>query len=191
MVATTNKGLDRNYNGPEPAKAIQWQLEFFPDLKLVDVANMDIGNDEIAKASGVRSIKYYPDRNAHPVDRNSNNDVPVFRLADVILMKAEAILRGATPTIVKGELQTAPVLVNKIRLRAKAPQVGAITLDELLDERARELAWEGWRRNDLIRFGKFENAWGFKTDADPNHRLYPIPNSERLLNPGLEQNLGY
>lgn len=191
LVPTTNKGLDRNYNGPEPAKAIQWQLEFFPDLKLVNAENMDIGNDEIAKASGVRSIKYYPDRNAHPVDRNSNNDVPVFRLADVILMKAEAILRGAAPTAVKGEVQTAVVLVNKIRTRAKAPQVGAITLDELLDERARELAWEGWRRNDLIRFGKFEDAWGFKTDADPNHRLYPIPNSERLLNPGLEQNQGY
>jgi hypothetical protein len=69
-------------------------------------SSMDLGNDELVKAAGVRSIKYYPDKNTDPSERNSNNDVPVLRLADVLLMKAEAILRGAAATSVKGELQT-------------------------------------------------------------------------------------
>jgi hypothetical protein len=60
-----------------------------------------------------------------------------------------------------------------------------------LDERGRELAFEGWRRNDLIRFGKWENKWGYKTDANPGHRIYPIPATQRQLNPRLTQNPGY
>lgn len=191
LISTTNKALDNKYNGPNPNTAIQWHLEFFPEMPLVREETMDVGNDELGKARGVRSIKYYPDKNAHPQDRHSNNDVPVFRLADIMLMKAEAILRGAAPTTVNGELQTALLLVNKIRARAKAPELNAVTIDDMLDERARELAWEAWRRNDLIRFGKFEDSWGFKSDADVNRRIYPIPTSERALNPKLEQNPGY
>jgi hypothetical protein len=191
LISTTNKGLDNNYSGPEPEKKIDWQLTFSKELKLRVDSSMDLGNDELAKAAGVRSIKYYPDKNTDPSERNSNNDVPVLRLADVLLMKAEAILRGAAATSVKGELQTPDVLVNKIRTRAKAPQVSGITLDGLLEERARELAWEAWRRNDLIRFGKFESAWGFKTDANTFHRVYPIPIDELTLNPKLVQNQGY
>jgi hypothetical protein len=191
LISTTNKGLNNKYTGAEPDKKISWQLTFSKELVLRTDASMDLGNDELAKASGVRSIKFYPDKNIEPIDRNSNNDVPVMRLADVMLMKAEAILRGAAPTAVKGELQTADVLVNKIRTRAHAPLVSGVTLDELLEERARELAWEAWRRNDLIRFGKFESSWGFKTDDNNYHRLYPIPANELTLNPKLQQNTGY
>jgi hypothetical protein len=107
------------------------------------------------------------------------------------MMKAEAILRGAAATTVGGELQTAAELVNKIRVRAKVEPITNITLDELLDERAREFAWEGWRRNDLIRFGKFEDSWGFKTNTDITKRIYPVPTSEMTLNPSLTQNPGY
>ncbi|GEP96783.1 hypothetical protein CCY01nite_30430 [Chitinophaga cymbidii] len=191
LIRTTNKALDNSYNGPNPNAEIQWHLEFFPEMPLIREATMDVGNDELGKARGVRSIKYFPDKNANPQERHSNNDVPVFRLADIMLMKAEAILRGAAPTAVNGELQTALLLVNKIRARAKAPELGNVTLDDMLDERARELAWETWRRNDLIRFGKFEDSWGFKTDNDVNKRIYPIPTSERSLNPKLDQNPGY
>ncbi|QEH41713.1 RagB/SusD family nutrient uptake outer membrane protein [Chitinophaga sp. XS-30] len=191
LISTTNKGLDNSYSGPNPNAAIQWHLEFFPEMPLVREETMDVGNDELGKARGVRSIKYYPDKNANPQSRHSNNDVPVFRLADIMLMKAEAILRGAAPTTVNGELQTALVLVNKVRDRAKAPLLNAVALNDMLDERARELAWEAWRRNDLIRFGKYEDSWGYKTNNDVNMRLYPIPTSERALNPKLEQNLGY
>lgn len=190
-IPSTNKGVDNTYSGPNPTASVNWHLEFTPEMPLRNVDQMDVGNDELGKARGVRSIKYYPDRNANPDTRHQNNDVPVFRLADVLLMKAEAILRGAAPTVTNGELQTALVLVNKIRQRANAPAATSISLNELLDERAREMAWEAWRRNDLIRFGKFEDSWGFKTDNDINKRIYPIPTSEKALNPNLEQNPGY
>ncbi|WP_207421119.1 RagB/SusD family nutrient uptake outer membrane protein [Desertivirga brevis] len=191
IIKTTKKGLDASYAGTDGAASVNYHLEFTPEMPLVKPATMDVGNDELGKARGVRSIKYYPDKNANSNTRHSNNDMPVLRLADVLMMKAEAILRGANPTTVNGELQTADVLVNKIRSRAKAPLVSGITLDGLLEERAREFAWEGWRRNDLIRFGKFESAWGFKTNTETFRRIYPIPTSERALNPKLEQNEGY
>ncbi|MCC9138037.1 RagB/SusD family nutrient uptake outer membrane protein [Pontibacter silvestris] len=190
VINTTNKGLDETYSGPEPEAKIAWQLEIFPELVLEKEASMDIGNDVKSQAYGVRSIKYYPDQNSS-TDRHQNNDVPVFRLADVMLMKAEAILRGAAPTIVDGELQTPLVLVNKVRERAKAPLATDVDLAALLEERARELAWEGWRRNDLIRYGLFEQEWGFKTNNETFRRVYPIPATERSLNPNLAQNPGY
>jgi len=191
LIATTKKGLDNSYTGADGADKINWQLEFTPEMPLVKENTMDVGNDELGKARGVRSIKFYPDPNTNPDTRYQGNDFPVFRLADVILMKAEAIMRGAAPTTVKGELQTPDLLVNKIRKRVNAPDVAGITLDELLDERGRELAWEGWRRNDLIRFGKYEDNWGYKTNKEVFRRLFPIPNSERSLNPKLNQNTGY
>lgn len=191
LIATTKKGMDNSYTGADGATKVNYHLEFTPEMPLVKENTMDVGNDEIGKARGVRSIKFYPDPATNPDTRNQGNDFPVFRLADVILMKAEAILRGATATTVKGELQTTDVLVNKIRKRAGAPNVSGITLNELLDERGRELAWEGWRRNDLIRFGKFEENWGYKTNKDTYRRIFPIPNSEKSLNPNLVQNTGY
>ncbi|RRB07206.1 RagB/SusD family nutrient uptake outer membrane protein [Larkinella rosea] len=191
LVNTTKKGLDATYAGTDGTAAIKWQLEFSPDLTLVIPAKLDVGNDDLAKAKGIRSVKFYPDKNSNASTRYQGNDFPVFRLADIYLMKAEAILRGATATTVAGELQTPVVLVNKLRKRAKTDLAVTLTLDELLDERARELSWEGWRRNDLIRFGKFEDAWGFKDNKETFRRLFPIPASERALNPGLTQNPGY
>lgn len=191
LISTTNKGLDDTYSGPDPSAPVKWHLEFTPEMPLKKVETMDVGNDELGKARGVRSIKYYPDKGANPSTRNSNNDVPIFRLADVLLMKAEAILRGAAPTAVAGEMQTADVLVTKLRTRAKTEAAKNITLDELLEERAREMAWEAWRRNDLIRFGKYEAAWGYKTDNDVRKRIYPIPATEITLNTNLTQNPGY
>lgn len=191
VIQTTKRGLDATYSGDDATAPVTYHLDFTPEMPLRNVATMDVGNDELGKACGVRNIKFYPDKNSHPSTRYQNNDVPVFRLADVYLMKAEAILRGAAATTAAGELQTPVVLVNKIRARAKTTAITAISLDELLDERGRELAWEGWRRNDLIRFGKFEDAWGYKTDTDVNKRIYPVPRSEMTLNPNLDQNPGY
>lgn len=191
MVATTMKSLDATYTGTD--YNINWHVEITPDLTLVKSATMDVGNDIKGQLKGVRSIKFYPDPNANASTRYQGNDMPVFRLADILLMKAEAVLRGATATTVNSELQTAPVLVTKVRTRAKAAGVTTIDLQGLLDERARELAWEGWRRNDLIRFNKFEDAWGFKTKntSETYKRIYPIPATELALNPNLKQNLGY
>jgi hypothetical protein len=117
-------------------------------------------------------------------------------LADVYLMKAEAILRGATATTVGGILQTPDYLVNRLRTRANAPAATGITLEQLLDERARELSWEGWRRNDLIRYDLFEKEYPLPNDnlsmnKDVTRRLYPVPISEIRLNTKLVQNPGY
>jgi hypothetical protein len=190
IISTTNKGLDEAYSGPNPDEKINWQLEIFPELVLEKEGSMDIGNDIKSQAYGVRSIKFYPDPNSS-TDRNQNNDMPIFRLADVLLMKAEAILRGAAATSANGELQTPLILLNKVRARAQAPLATEVDLTSLLDERARELAWEAWRRNDLIRYGLFEQRWGFKDNNETFRRLFPIPATERSLNPKLTQNPGY
>jgi hypothetical protein len=183
-------------NQPANYPGTNRQIVITPNLVLITTKPMDLGNTEATQAMGVRSIKYYPDVNIIQATRLNSNDVPVFRLADVYLMKAEAILRGATPTTVGGTLQTPDFLVNRLRTRANAPQVSGITLDGLLDERARELSWEGWRRNDLIRFGLFEKEYPLPNDnltmnKDVNRRLYPIPISEIRLNTKLVQNPGY
>ncbi|MCW3465764.1 RagB/SusD family nutrient uptake outer membrane protein [Chitinophaga nivalis] len=191
-VRTSTKTLDATYTGPDTP--IDWEVVITPELPLKKggEGKLDVGNDLLAQLKGARSIKFYPDKNINTATRFQNNDIPVFRLADVLLMKAEAILRGGAPTTVKGELQTADVLVNKIRNRAHTSLVSDITLNELLDERAREMAWEGWRRNDLIRFGKFEDKWGFKEKNNETfRRIFPIPAIELSLNPRLIPNPGY
>jgi hypothetical protein len=132
-----------------------------------------------------------------------DTDYPMFRLADAYLMYAEAVLRGGTG----GSMATALGYVNAIRTRpgdgGSAP--GAIlitdlTLDFILDERARELYWEGHRRTDLIRFGKYTGdayLWPWKGGTKdgisiPAHRaLFPIPAADLATNPNLKQNTGY
>ncbi len=198
IFKTTEKSLDET---SPTNNSINWHVEIGTELTLKNAPTMDVGNDIRGQHKGIRSIKYYPDPNGNASTRYQGNDVPMFRLADVILMKAEAILRGAAPTTVNGELQTALVLFNKIRKRAKADEATTVVLDDILPERAREFSWEAWRRNDLIRFGKFETDWGFKTSTvtpvnpvvsnQTYRRIYPVPNIERSQNPKLEQNTGY
>ena len=187
-VQTTHIGYDFTY--PDPATktdTIVYQVNLTPDILLrQDPTLFDCGNDEIAWNMGYRNVKFHPDSTS--TTRNQNNDVPVFRYSDILLMKAEAILRGGTAT----GGQTALSLVNQLRAkRTTSPAWTTITLDSIYNERNREFAWEAWHRNDRIRFGKFEEAWGFKTDADPRHRIFPIPTSAMQLNPKLVQNPGY
>ena len=135
----------------------------------------------------------------------SDIDFPVFRLAEMHLIYAEAVLRGGSG----GDINAALNHINKIRGRAydnnPNSTQGNITLAELdldfiLDERARELLWEGFRRTDLIRYHKFTTsdylwAWkgGVKNGAavDAKFRLFPIPITDLLANPNLKQNTGY
>lgn len=172
------------------------QIVINPVLTLVKPKPMDLGNTLATQSEGVRSIKYYPDPTMIQATRLNSNDVPVLRLADVLLMKAEAILRGAAATTANGELQTPLVLVNKIRARAGARLATSIDLSGMLDERARELSWEAWRRNDLIRFGQFEVEYPLPNDVltmdkGTFRRLYPVPTTELRLNSALVQNPGY
>lgn len=185
IIETTNSGLYDRYSGPDPSAPVNYHLEFTREIVFRDVVTFDTGNDQLGLAVGYRCNKFYPDKNS--ITRNQNNDLPIFRYADILLLKAEAILRGATPTMG----HTAVSLANMVRARANAKLYTTLDLDELLNERAREFAYEGWRRNDLIRFGKFEDPWGVKTNNDVRKRLLPIPDEQIERNPLLEQNPSY
>jgi hypothetical protein len=185
-ITTTYQGYDAvTYAGN--TAAYTYQLDLTPDVVLrQNTALFDCGNDEVAWNMGYRNIKFYPD--ATSANRNQNNDVPVFRYADILMMKAEAIQRGGSATNGASALS----LVNQVRAqRTTSTAWTNITLDSIYNERTREFAMENWHRNDMIRFGKFENSWGFKTDADVNHRVFPIPTNAIKLNPNLTQNPGY
>jgi hypothetical protein len=159
--------------------------------RTLDVSSTLLGGH----SEGYRSIKFYLDLKTTSTDgRSQNNDVPIFRFADVLLMKTEAILRGATAT--NGD--TPMSLMNQIRTYVHAPLLTRNpTLDELLDERAREFADENWRRNDLIRFGRFEDDWGYKHLIVPEaktqlyRRIFAMPTSILNKNTNWSQNPGY
>ena len=139
------------------------------------------------EVTGIRVVKY-------PIDYvsgdNSNNDYVLYRFSDVLLMKAEAILRGGAPTAVA---PTTPLaLVNVVRARVTATVLGSINLDQLSDERGREFYWEGMRRTDMVRFGKFLGPRVLKSGTSDNkYLLFPIPNQQLAVNPNLTQNPGY
>ena len=128
-----------------------------------------------------------------------DTDFPMFRLGDAYLMYAESVVRGGG-----GSMARAVELVNALRERAYDGDAGNITesdltLDFLLDERARELYWEMHRRTDLVRFGEFttEGVWAWKGGVPEGQttqaylNIFPIPGSEILSNPNLSQNEGY
>jgi starch-binding outer membrane protein, SusD/RagB family len=185
-ISTTKAGLDNSYTGADKTTPVTYHLEFTPDLTLVgNPESFDLANDELGKAKGYRCIKFFPD--ASSTDRNQNNDVPIFRYADILLTKAEAILRGAAPTLNQNALQ----LTNQIRTKRKATPLETVNLNTLLDERAREFVYENWRRNDLIRFGKFNQPWSLKAESEPFRSLFPIPAKEIQLNANLKPNPGY
>jgi hypothetical protein len=129
-----------------------------------------------------------------------DTDLALIRLPEIMLNYAEASLRGGG-----GSTSTAVDAVNAIRTRGYGNTSGNITsgqltLDFILDERSRELYWEGLRRTDLIRFGKFTTGsylWPFKgdvpegTSVDSKYNLFPLPTNALLSNPNLSQNDGY
>ena len=157
-------------------------------------ADLNCGATLTGWTQGYRSIKFFPDINDYNVySRNQDNDVPIFRYADIILMKCEAIVRGGTATL--GD--TPQSLFNQIRTYVHAPELNHDPdLQEILDERGREFLDEHWRRNDLIRFGDFERDWGFKYDynpdaANPQYRLLPLARDVLNANANWTQNEGY
>lgn len=123
-----------------------------------------------------------------------DTDFPLFRLADAYLMYAEAVLRGGS-----GDATAALGYVNALRKRAGAKEFASITLNDILDERGRELFWEAHRRTDLIRFNKFTSGytWAWKgnvpagRDIEAYRSVFPIAASDIVANPNLKQNNGY
>ncbi len=185
-VTTTKAGYDQFlYAGDN--SPYTFQVNLTPDIILRQDPNLfDAGNDEVAWCMGYRNIKFYPD--ATSSNRNQNNDQAILRYSDIILMKAEAIQRGGAATGGASALS----LINSLRaVRTTSPALSTLNLEDIFAERSREMACEGWHRNDVIRFGKFEGKWGFKTNGDTYRRIFPIPTSALVNNPKLVQNPGY
>ncbi|WP_167610972.1 RagB/SusD family nutrient uptake outer membrane protein [Maribellus sediminis] len=171
---------------------------FYTDGQNLEIENLFEFTDgyAITKWKNVTSTGETGSDLTHP-----DTDFPMFRLADAYLMYAEAVVRGGSG----GSMSTAVDYVNMVRERAYGDDFGNITasdltLDFILDERARELYWEGQRRTDLIRFGKFTGSsylWAWKgavkegKSVDDKYRLYPIPETDLTVNQNLTQNPGY
>ena len=123
----------------------------------------------------------------------------MFRLGEQYLIYAEAVLRGGTG----GSQAQALTYVNALLERAygnTSGDYGSLTLQNILDERAKELYWECFRRTDLIRYGLFTSGnylWPWKggvlsgTGVDDHYNLFPLPATDLNTNPNLKQNPGY
>lgn len=145
----------------------------------------NLTNSKYIKTAGARMAKYEVDRTSYMDGKLQSNDIVLFRYADVLLMKAEAKVRNGE----NGDEE-----LNMIRSRVGMPHRKA-TLDNILEERLLELVWEGWRRQDLIRFGKFTEAYDLRTplqgESSGYTTVFPIPQKCIDLNKELEQNKGY
>lgn len=152
------------------------ELEYKPD----DIT-LDLSGAPNEKTAGARMAKYETDPNAQSGGQLARNDWVLFRYADVLLMKSEALVRAGQ----NGDAE----------LQAVRGRVGALarsaTLENLLDERLLEFAWEGSRRQDLIRFGKFHQQISDRPTSSPHRTVFPIPVDVLSLNPNLSQNPGY
>jgi hypothetical protein len=208
--AAAGGNMDFNWNGlrvrPEFVALFPAPQDASPDGRALlwsSGQNLDISAIDADK-DGWLAPKYRNVKKDGSVGQNTTHpdtDFPMFRLADAYLMYAECVLRGAAG----GNAGTALGYVNALRERAYGNTSGDITAGELtlpfiLDERARELWWEGHRRTDLIRFGLFtgsDKLWTWKGNTQagvgtpPERNLYPIPAPELSANPNLKQNPGY
>jgi hypothetical protein len=208
-MAAANHGVDYTWGGLRATKNLP---NLFPDITgtldkrsqfYTSGQNLDI-NSLTTFTDGYAVTKY---RNRTKSGGNGSNatfvdiDMPVFRLPEMYLIYAEAVTRGATT----GTAAQALTYVNLIRQRAYGNNTGDITAPQLttdfiLDERGRELYWEGHRRTDLIRYNKFVEStylWPWKggvlagTGINAIRKLYPIPSSDIQANINLTQNPGY
>lgn len=145
--------------------------------------NLTGSKDE--KMAGARMRKYEADLTAYSDGQLADNDIVLFRYADVLLMRAEASVRAG---------RAGDADLNRVRARAGMPPRSA-TLDNILQERLLELMWEGSRRRDLIRFGRFHRSYALRpalpNETDAHTVVFPIPERMLQLNRALRQNPGY
>lgn len=146
--------------------------------------NIDMTGSPYLETAGARMKKYEIDINATEKGKQMENDIVLFRYADVLLMMAEAKVRNG---------ETGQWEFDLVRSRARMPLRQA-TLDNIYEERLIELAWEGWRRNDMIRFNRYKSEYngGNAVDESDHHTIvFPIPANARATNANLKQHLGY
>lgn len=144
-----------------------------------EVALTETGDN--LEVTGIRVMKYFP---AIPDQDPGEHDYVLYRFSDIWLMKAEALFR-------KGSVEEARGMINTLRTARGVGELSSLTAQDILDERGFELYWEGHRRQDLIRFGKFLEAWNEKPASASTYLLFPIPATALAVNPNLVQNPGY
>lgn len=176
----------------------------FSMIRIDYTENVEIVDPSLFTDNGIPVVKYY-NRNSDgtlPPSNIAYTDFPLFRLGEIYLNYAEAVLRGGTG----GDAATALQLVNNLRQRGyngsstATLTAGELTLYYILDERGREFFYEGQRRTDLIRFGKLTGSsylWPWKGNVpegrsvDDYFNVYPIPADDLGANENLVQNSGY
>ncbi|RXG11704.1 putative outer membrane starch-binding protein [Leeuwenhoekiella aestuarii] len=167
-------------NGDELTDRGNVPLQFKRDF--VDAGTGEPSLVENGEQTGIRVIKYNPRNGAF-----REHEI-FFRYSDAYLMKIEAIHNGGTSS------DDALTLMNDLRTLRDATPLTSLTDQDIIDERGRELYIEFWRRNDLIRFGQYTKDWAFKDPSavgNDEKNLFPIPNTQVILNPNLVQNPGY
>jgi len=159
-------------SGPKPAGFINYSFE---------ITNLD--NPGADRNAGTRDIKFWP---APPMNGGgASNDFPVFRYADILLMKAECLVRI-------NRASEAKTYIDQVRTRAGLAALPAEpTLEDIYNERGFELNFEGHRRQDMIRFGTFTAAHGLAPAVDNHFNLFPIPTAALNANSNLHQNPGF
>ena len=201
ISATVSTVLTYGYGTGEVDR--RFAYNFYADTVLVDgrtvyldngeplvyqplAVKIDLTGSPYEKTAGARMAKYEVDRTAYNDGKLQNNDIVLFRYADVLLMKSEAKVRSGR----NGDEE-----LNLVRKRVGMPYRKA-TLDNLLDERLMELAWEGWRRQDLIRFDRYHLPYSSrpanaKEETTRYTIVFPIPQRAMNLNDQMAQNPGY
>ncbi len=180
----------------------RWEQDFYSDTVYVDGSTITLDGGEILvyyplevevnltyspyiRTAGARMKKYEVDRTAYNDGKNPDNDIVLFRYADAVLMRAEAKVRNG---------QSGQADLDAIRSRVGMPSRPA-TLANILSERRMEMMWEGWRRNDLIRYGLYNQAYDLRPQLDGEASgyttVFPIPYNVLQLNTQLKQNTGY
>ena len=146
---------------------------------------LNLSDSPYKQTAGARVGKYEVDRTAYSDGKQVDNDIVLFRYGDALLMESEAKVRNG---------EDGSTELNAIRQRVGMPLVEA-NLDNILKERLLELVWEGWRRQDLIRFDRFTKAYDQRTPIDGEETgfttVFPIPQKCLDLNKNYKQNYGY
>jgi len=178
----------------------------FSMVRIDQTENYEITDPSLFTNNGIPIVKFYNTYSdgTLPPSNIVYTDFPLFRLGEIYLNYAEAVLRGGTG----GDQTTALQLVNDLRRRAYSNEAASaatinanqLTLDFILDERGREFFFEAQRRTDLIRFGRFTGSsyiWPWKGNVAAGrsvadtYKVYPIPSDDMGANQNLTQNPGY
>ena len=191
LLPTTEVAKDRKGNPLILTKNITLRYTDANHTTL-DRQSLDVGDDLDGWRQGYRSVKFFVINDDYKNGRNQSNDVPIFRYADILLMKAEALTRKGTGGTV------AQLLFNQIRTYVHAPSLTHVpTLQDIYEERGREFMNENWRRNDMIRFGHFEDEFFPHYHSNPyanfdkTRRIFPIHKDMLDNNTEWKQNPGY